>query len=173
MAKSKITTEIPERTLNGLKLYEVMQIVGGGFDISDKDYDWGIYCECEKNWKSCDDWYDRFILLICLNITCVSYSENWYSECNVREFIIDNLEAFEKFCNEENRDDYKPQYWKDKGEKIDPEADENELFYEIYMQTMESLIAGNYCDEDYHKLYCYLTGDEYTERKEEPEDGRD
>ena len=59
------------------------------------------------------------------------------------------------FFNEENKRDYTPAYWLKKGETIDP--NEDGLFYDIYMESFESLLIGNYSESDYRKLYKYLT----------------
>lgn len=143
-----ITKEIK---LEDVSLYQMICHVGSGFDICDDEYDWGVYMDCYKSWEECDDYYDRIILLFALNIRCVKYNDDWYSPCKVSEFIAENIKAFRQFFNEENREGYRPMDYENAD---DSHSDEG--FYEAYMMPLESLIAGNYSEDDYEKLYKLL-----------------
>ena len=147
-------TETPN--LENKTLYEIFGMMDvEGFDICDDIWDWGIYIGCPRTFKECgDDYYEKCMLLFCLNIVCKKVQKDWYSICLVSKFIDENRDAFDKFMNEENREEYTPKYYDHKLEIEDPEED----FYDVYMGTMESLIAGNYSDRQYKKLYEYLGG---------------
>ena len=126
-----------------------------GCDICDNDWDWGIYLgfpEDVDSVEECKEPYDAFCLLLALNLKTKVVRPDWYTPCNVCEFIEENRKAFDKFMNEENREGYRP---KDYEEPL--KANEDDGYYEVYMATMENLIAGNYSDSDYEKLVKYLT----------------
>ena len=76
-----------------------------------------------------------------------NYRPNWYSTCYISEYIKKNIVAFNRFMNEENDEKFQPQHY----EEID-----DETFYDLYLNTFENLVAGNYADEDYEKLLRYL-----------------
>ena len=136
-----------------------MDTNGEGFDIGDKEWDWGIYFGCPRDFHTGkdpdgnDDYYDNLMLLFALNIKCYKLQPTWYTVCGVGEFIKENLKVFKKFFNKHNREGYRP---KDYKEADDPTVDAG--FYEAYMQPMESLIAGNYSYSDYKELYFALGG---------------
>lgn len=145
-------TEI--KSLPKMCLFDVLKMNGiDGCDICDDAYDWGTYIGVPESWEKCSDYYDRCMLLFALNMTCVQYRPNGYTICDVAGFIWDNKEPFTKFLNQENRKEYKPSTYKD--ETIDPEVDG--VFYDVYMESFESLLIGNYSESDYRKLYKYLT----------------
>ena len=146
------TKPIEEKQLN---LWEMCQIAGkDGLDICDEIWDWGIYLDC--GYKYIDDateWYDKCMMLFALNFKVIKYDPEWYTVCNVAEFIHNNINVFIQFFNEENQDEYKP---KNYDESI-LDYKKNEGFYDIFMQSMECLIAGGYGESDYKKLYELLT----------------
>jgi len=123
-----------------------------GLDICDDTFDWGTFFCCEENWEQCKDYYDKFMLLLALNIKCVTIRNDWYSPCLVKEFIMENISVFKKFFNENNREGYRPQDY----ENAD-DGDADEGFFEAYMEPMESLLVGNYSEDDYKELYEQLT----------------
>ena len=145
--------EVP--TLGPCSLYEaIMRENGEGFDICDDVWDWGIYIGCARSFEECgDDWYEKCMLLFCLNIKCTKVQPKWYSICKVGEFIKENIDVFRTFFNEQNREGYRPSDYKNADDDTTDAG-----FYEAYMQPMESLIAGNYCDSDYKELYLKLGG---------------
>ena len=134
-----------------MKLQEMLQLKGDGFDISDDDWDWGTYIEAYSP-EDVYDSYDRFMVYLAENIEIVKFNENWYSPCKVAQFIVEHQAAFRQFFNEENREGYRP---KDYKEADDPTVDEG--FYEVYLCGLESLMVGNYTEEDYSKLLKLLT----------------
>ena len=125
-----------------------------GCDICDNDWDWGIYLGIPeaKSIEDCEDAYDKFTLLLALNLKTKGLRSNWYTPCDVSGFIEEHREVFENFFNEENREGYRPMDYEGP-----LKADEDEGYYEAFMLPMESLIAGNYCDEDYERLVSLLT----------------
>lgn len=139
-----------------MSLFDTLRLAGSdGCDICDDIYDWGTYLGCPESWEKCSDYYEKCMLLFALNLTCLKYNDQAYSICKVTEFIWRNREPFERFMNEENKLEYTPRYWQKKGETIDP--DEDGIFYDVYMETFESLLIGNYSESDYQKLFKYLT----------------
>lgn len=133
------------------KLIDFMEFIAEyGFDITDNYWDWGCYFETPRKLE-CKDFYDKCMLYFAENITIIKYAKDWYSTCLISDFIMENLEAFNQFMNEENADDYKPINF----EPI--ESIEDDLMIDIYIATFESLICGNYSEKDYEKLYKYLT----------------
>lgn len=136
-----------------ITLYETLRLKDfDGFDIADDIFDWGNYFECGESLEKSEDYYDKLMVLFALNIEVVKYQENWYTICKVAEFISKHSKAFTKFMNENNREDYQPKNYK--GEKI---TLDNDLFYDLYIMTFESLINGNYCESQYKELYELLT----------------
>ena len=139
--------------LENISLYEMIRLTQTeGFDCCDNDWDFGVFMTCEKSFEDCHDYYDKFMLLLCLNIKCIKYSPKWYSPCDFVSFFEENKEPINKFLNEENREGYRPMDYK----KLDKEEDSG--YYEVYFLSFENLINGNYCENDYEKLYKYLGG---------------
>lgn len=132
-----------------MTLYEIISF-SGGFDICDEDWDWGIYFDFTKD---SNDSYDKCMEFMAKNIEVIKLKKDWYSPCKVAEFIGNNLEAFKKFFNEENREGYRPMDYENADDRASDDG-----FFEAYMEGMESLIAGNYTDSDYEKLLKYLNG---------------
>ena len=149
----KLNTKVPhlpeETTLQQALMANNMD----GCDITDYDWDWGIYLGLPeaKSIEDCKDGYDMFCLLLCLNIKTKGIKTDWYTPCGVCAFIEENRKAFDKFLNEENREGYRPCDY-----RKPLKADEDEGYYDVYMRSMECLIAGNYADKDYYKLVKYL-----------------
>ncbi len=149
--------------LEGLSLYEVLRFANmEDTDICDDVWDWVCnlghggyesFEEIDKEYGKDNEegYYFKFIFLCCLNIKCVKYQPKWYSVCNVSAFINDNREAFDKFMNEMNREGYRP---KDYDEPL--VWDDDDEFYDVYMETFRNLVNGNYCDYQYKALVEYL-----------------
>lgn len=116
-------------------------------DISDEIYDWGVYvCYTEEP----VDNYDKFMNYLLENIEMVEFKSDWYSPCKVTEFMLEHFDAFAKFFNEENGEAFRP----DSYEGVNWSEDEE--FYDVFLASLESLINGNYTDEDYGKILSYL-----------------
>ena len=144
-------TETPK--LENISLYEMIMRKGGnGFDCCDKDWDFGVFMECRETFKECTDYYDKFMLLLCLNIKCYKFVAEWYSPCDFVSFFEENRKAIDKFLNETNRGGYRPKDYKD----LDKDKDTG--YYEVYFLSFDNLINGNYCESDYEKIYKYLGG---------------
>lgn len=134
-----------------MTLYEIMKLKQEGFDIADTEWDWGTYVGFIDE-DQVEDAYDRFILYFIQNVEIERLNEDWYSPCKVAEFVVKHLNAFKKFFNEENREGYRPMDYEDADN-----SNEDEGFFEAYMCGIESLLCGNYCEDDYEKLYKLLT----------------
>ena len=134
-----------------ITLYELFQLCQiDNTDIGDDVYDWGVNFSCYIDKKKCTDYYSKLMRYFATQIECDHYQPKWYSNCFVSKFIKEHLDVFTKFFNEENNENYQPQKYED----ID-----DELFYDIYMTSFESLIVGNYNDEQYEKLFKMLKGE--------------
>ena len=142
-----IKTEIEPAAIT---LHQAIVKTGYGFDIADKDWDWGTYFDCPATWDECNDYYDRCCLLFALNIKVEEIRQDWYSPCYVADFLWEHRDAFGKFFDEENREGYRPCDYSD----IAP--DEDTGFLEAYLEPFESLLIGNYSESDYKKLYFML-----------------
>ncbi len=142
-------------TLENKSLYEIFGYTNTeGFDICDDVWDWGIYIGCARSFEECgDSYYEKLMLLFCLNINCSKVQADWYSVCNVSTFIKQNLKVFKTFFNKYNREGYRPKDYKNADDD-----NKDDGFYEAYMMPMESLIAGNYCESHYKELYLKLGG---------------
>ena len=130
-------------------------------DISDETYDWGTYISYTED---PEDDYERFMNFVMENTEMVSYNSDWYSPCKVTEFMLKYIDAFTKFFEEENGEAYRPSSY--------PGTDwaNDETFYDVFLTSLESLLIGNYSEEDYSKLVAYLNDQniEPMEIEEEP-----
>ena len=145
--------ELKDSSLYGALIANKMD----GCDICDEDWDWGIYLGIPSDVKSiddCEDGYDKFCLLLCLNLKTKGIRPDWYTPCNVCGFIEEHRAVFEEFFNRESQEGYRPS---DYDHKL--KADEDKGYFEAFMEPMESLIAGNYCDSDYEELVKRLLAD--------------
>ena len=134
-------------------LYEALRAANmDECDISDFDWDWGncIVLPEAKSIEECEDAYEKFILLVALNLKTKAI-ERWYTPCDVCGFIEENRAAFERFFNEENREGYRP---KDYEGPLKP--DEDEGYFEAFMLPLGSLLNGDYCEDNYEKLVNML-----------------
>ena len=111
-----------------------------GCDIGDETWDFGTYFEFDSSSK--DDGYDFVMNYIAENLTINKYREDWYSPCEISEFIMNNKKFFDAFMKECNNEDYQPQEC----------GKDDEEFFDIYLSTFEGLVSGNYSDDDYFYL---------------------
>lgn len=128
------------------------------YDVCDNGWDW-CCCLCfQKLPEQGSDSYVKFCTWLARNLEIEDPDE--YTEepctvtCKVADLMWKHRDVFEPFFNENNRYGYRPADYGD----IDP--DEDEGFYEAYMTPLESLIVGNYSEEDYSKLLEALQGTE-------------
>lgn len=120
-----------------------------GCDICDLDWDWGIYLglpEAESI-EACEDGYDKFCLLLALNLTTKGIVPEGYTPCNVCAFIEAHRATFEAFLNDQNRGGCRPCDYPGT-----LKADEDKGYYEVFMESVEQLIAGMYANEAYEEL---------------------
>jgi hypothetical protein len=117
-----------------------------GFDIADNIFDWGNYFGVDLHPYEQDS-YNVLMIYFANNIEMVNYNKNWYSSCKVSEFIQSHRQAFDKFMRMVNNENYQPD---------DSVTFEDEEFCDLYLSTFESLINGNYAEEDYELLYELL-----------------
>jgi hypothetical protein len=61
------------------------------------------------------------------------------------------MDAFKKFFNEENREGYRPMDYENADDSTSDDG-----FYEAYLEGLESLLIGNYSEDDYEKLVLLL-----------------
>lgn len=144
-------TEIP--TIESKSIYETLRLVGqNDLDFCDNDWDFGVNMGCENSFEECHDYYDKFMLLLCLNIKCLKVNTDWYSPCDFVSFFEENKKPIDKFLNEENREGFRPKDYK----SLNPKEDSG--YYEVYFMSFENLINGNYSENNYEKLYKLLGG---------------
>lgn len=120
------------------------------YDIADEISDFYNCFVVNENEGDNNDSYDRLMDLFASSIEAVKVCKNGAMLVKLTEYINEHIEAFNKFMNEENKDCYKPKNY------IKQFTIDDEGFYDLYINTMASLINGNYCDKDYTKLYNYL-----------------
>lgn len=132
-----------------MTIYELLSFVEGieGIDIGDDVFDFVTHIDCKLKKGECNDNYDFCMRYFCTQIELSCYRPNWYSNAFISEFIKKHINAFNKFMNEENADNFKPQNY----DEID-----DDLFYDLYLNTFENLVTGGYADSDYEKLLRYL-----------------
>ena len=130
------------------------------YDVCDDGWDW-CCCLCfNKIPEQGSDSYTRFCTWLAKNLElddpkdCLDNFAYYGVTCKVADLMWAHRDVFEPFFNENNKRGYRP---KDYGD-IDPDADEG--FYEAYMMPLESLIVGNYSEEDYSQLLEALQGNE-------------
>ena len=145
--KEQAKTVLPEKKEERIRpLIEVIQ-EQGCIDIAGNIFDWGIAFDCACQIKDIHDGYDMFMYFIGREVNCLKFQPNWYSLCDVEKFIKKYISVFKKFFNEKNREGYRPMDYED------ADNEERDLgFYEAYLQPLESLIAGNYIEDDYLEL---------------------
>lgn len=126
-------------------LYDRVVEEGGDIDIGDIDWDWWTCFDCHENWEETEDYYDKFMLLFALSVEI-----DEIDRIDACKFIMNNKEVLEEFFNEQNKVGYRPKDYDD------PQPDTDDGFYEAYLMPLESLLIGNYSEEDYKWLYQKL-----------------
>ena len=135
-----------------ITLYELFMLCDiDNTDIGDDIYDWCVNFACYTDKSKCKDYYDKLMRMFATQIECDKYRPTWYSNCFVSKYIKDHIDVFKTFLNEENIKGVRPQ------DCENCETDD-ELFYDVYMSSMEQLINGNYSDRQYEKLFKLLGG---------------
>ena len=130
-----------------MKIYDFMKFSDiDGFDIADEIFDWGTHF-CIDMHNVAKDSYDVVMTYFANNIEMVNYRQEWYSSCKVSEFIQSHRKAFDKFMRMVNNENYQPN---------DEITIDDEEFCDLYLSTFESLVCGNYAEEDYELLYELL-----------------
>lgn len=130
-----------------MTIYEFMKFSNkDGFDIGDEIFDWATYFGADLH-DTTNDSYNVVMVYFANEIEMVNYNEDWYSCCKVSEFIQSHRKAFDKFMVKCNNKNYQP------NDKITMDDEE---FCDLYLSTFESLVCGNYADEDYELLYELL-----------------
>lgn len=134
------------------------------YDVCDSDWDWCCCLDFQKITSKDSDSYTRFCTWLAKNLELddpADYQGDIKQDrapcsvtCKVADLMWAHRDVFEPFFNENNKRGYRP---KDYGD-IDP--DEDGGFFEAYMVPLESLIVGNYSDEDYSQLVEALQGTE-------------
>lgn len=142
-----------------MKLIECIKERNYRLDIADNIWDWGNYFESEVNLlvEEDYDYYDKLMYLFAENIDVIKCNYDWYTVCDVSGFIWKNLNAFSKFMNAANNENFQPCI-QGVCESVD-----DYLMLDIYIATFQELINGNYCEEDYEKLFYYLGGEDKNE----------
>ena len=141
-----------EEKLN-ISLYQLITLIGDGLDIADDIYDWVNYYDFSTEEQEEDYYYyNEICKLFAMNIKVIDYRPKYYTICDITSFIKENIKAFTKFMNEQNREDFRPANY------TEDELKDDELFYDLYLGTFASLINGYYSEKSYSTLYHYLIG---------------
>ena len=144
-----------------LTLKELIKMSNEGYDVADDIFDWATNYDYDID---LEDYYGKALDLMASEIEVVKIQPKWYTICKFSEFIEKYQDVFDKFFNEENKEVYTPKYaCKELG--VDRLNKDMEEFYDIYLNSLESLIAGNYCESDYKKLYEMLSKAMQSHRK--------
>ena len=136
-----------------LNLYEAITTLKVDKDICDNIFDYLNYFTCSKENEAYDN-YDLLMIYFAKHIQVLSINDIAIC-CDISNFINKHKRVFDKFMNEENREQYTPKWFKKTFNQIVKIDDEE--FYDLYMMTFSSLINGNYSDRQYKKLLDYLT----------------
>ena len=130
-----------------MTIYEFMKFSDkDGFDITDEIFDWATYFGADLH-DTTNDSYNVVMVYFANEIEMVNYKENCYSCCKVSEYIQKHRMAFDKFMKQANNSACQPD---------DEVTIDDEEFCDLYLSTFESLVCGNYADEDYELLYELL-----------------
>ena len=127
-----------------MKLLDCIKAHQGGFDIGDYTFDSGIYFECDSNetLPINADSYDYCMRWLAENIEVYRFEPEWFTICHITEFIIENRQVFDELLNKIHVAQWQPKNYKQYTE-------EDEEFYDMYIEPLEGLISGNYSDHDY------------------------
>ena len=134
-------------------LYELFTLCGiTETDIADNTYDFAVNFSCHLKKGQCHDNYDLLMRRFATQIECDKFDVDSTSmaHCDIYGFIKKYLNQFNVFMNEYNRDGYRP---------IEYEDIDDETFYDLYFETFQSLVVGNYSDEAYGRLLHLMLGD--------------
>lgn len=142
-----INQEIPSK--KEITLYEAIHHYGNDKDIADTIFDYAVYFTCEKDFKNCNDDYDKCMLLFALNIKVESINED-YTICKITDFIEEHRKEFDDFFNQVHKEEWQPRNM----EKISVNDEE---YYDFYIKCFDYLVIGNYGKKDYTKLCKILT----------------
>lgn len=137
-----------------ITLYELFDLTKmDSVDIADNVWDFMTNFGCKVKKDKCKDYYDKLMRLFAINIECNHFElrSSPVAHCYISEYISKNINAFNTFMGKNNRDGYKPSEYK----LVEEETD---LWYDLYMNTFESLVVGNYSDDQYKELYELLGG---------------
>lgn len=135
-----------------ITLYELFTLCNiTDTDIADNTYDFVVNFSCHLKKGQCHDHYELLMRKFATQIECDRFDVDTptMAHCDIYGFIKKNIDVFTRFMNEENKEDYQPQNY----EEID-----DETFYDLYFNTFESLVVGNYGESDYEKLFKALGG---------------
>jgi len=143
-----ISQDIPNK--QEITLYEAIHHYGKDQDIADTIFDFAVYFSCAKSWEKCrDDDYEKCMLLFALNIKVESINQD-YTICKITDFIEEHRKEFDDFFNEVHKEQWQPRNMK-------AISCDDEEYYDFYIMCFESLVAGNYGEKDYTRLYEILT----------------
>lgn len=159
---------------HNISLYDYLEIAKE-IDLADLDWDISTTLVFSENWKYTDvtkpckkdadgdrsyDNYDRYVKLVMLNLPVIrSIQQEDTVVCNCSDFIIDWYNAYKRFVNEEHREEYTEEWYRRQGLELSP--DEDEGFYEVFLETFFQLLNGQYSERQYGVLTNYLLYENY------------
>lgn len=132
-----------------MKIIDIIKVNNkNGFDIADDTWDCGNYFECNTSLAECKDDYYRVQYVIGTQLEVIKLQLDWFTICNISEFIIKNIDMFNEFLNKVYKEEYQPQNME---EPIDPD---DEYWCDFYIDGMFfDILNGNFAEPDYTILY--------------------
>lgn len=141
-----------------ITLYELFTLCGiTETDIADNTYDYVVSFSCHLKKGQCHDCYALFMRRIATQIECDKFDIDTptLAHCDIRGFIRKNIDVFIDFMEKNNREEYQPShYYEDLKGGID-----DETFYDLFFNTFNCLVVGDYTEEQYEELLKALGGD--------------
>lgn len=135
-----------------MKLKELLNKVGDGFDISDTVFDSGVYFDYSQD---SEDYFDKVLDLMASEIEVKEYHPNWYTPCKITEYIDKHKKTFDSFLNKVYNECYTPKEVCKRLGVNEIESDSEE-FYDLYIDAFENLVIGKFSEEAYEMLYNLL-----------------
>lgn len=157
-----------------ISLYDYLEIVEE-VDLTDLDWDIETTLVLGDNWEYTDvtkpcqedvddehkyDNYDRYVKLVLLNLPVIRKAKREGTVvCDCAGFIMNWYNAYKRFVNEENREEYTEEWYTRNGLDLSPDVDEG--FYEVFLETFFQLLNGQYSERQYGVLTNYLLYEGY------------
>ena len=119
-------------------------------DITDTVFDMAV-CYVLPDWEDPDlDDMDKSLIIIAQQLN-VDWFDDSYACVDLTDWCSKNRKILDKLLNEHNNEAHRPASYP---EQISPDE---ELFYDVYVSSIEQMIYGGYGESTYKDLYKLLT----------------